>query len=186
MLINVLRENKSGLSCVVDRDKPYDLDVLKSLPSTLHLSSSALVGVGFVDTLQSLSVAASGSLSSPMAYTGTSFGAQLLTLDFQFGGKIDVSIFAHVYANSSTNYDNAGVSALGVAGANLGNAISWGGIFNLKDSRGNSITDYSALSADSGFNYAKAYVSSVPLPAAAWLLGSGLLGLVGMMRRRVA
>ncbi len=142
----------------------------------------------FGDTLQSLSVAASGSLSSPMAYTGTSFGAQLLTLDFQFGGKIDVSIFAHVYANSSTNYDNAGVSALGVAGAgaNLGNAISWGGIFNLKDSRGNSITDYSALSADSGFNYAKAYVSSVPLPAAAWLFGSGLLGLVGMMRRQVA
>jgi hypothetical protein len=27
-------------------------------------------------------------------------------------------------------------------------------------------------------------VSSVPLPAAAWLFGSGLLGLVGIARRR--
>ena len=29
-------------------------------------------------------------------------------------------------------------------------------------------------------------VTSVPVPAAAWLLGSGLLGLIGVARRRVA
>lgn len=29
-------------------------------------------------------------------------------------------------------------------------------------------------------------VSSVPVPAAAWLLGSGLLGLVGVARRKAA
>jgi len=29
-------------------------------------------------------------------------------------------------------------------------------------------------------------VSSVPVPAAAWLFGSGLLGLIGVARRRVS
>ena len=35
-----------------------------------------------------------------------------------------------------------------------------------------------------GFNGQVAGVSAVPLPAAAWLMGSGLLGLVGVARRR--
>lgn len=44
------------------------------------------------------------------------------------------------------------------------------------------------LEADGDFVYslAGAPVSEVPIPAAAWLLGSGLFGLVGMARRRKA
>ncbi len=44
------------------------------------------------------------------------------------------------------------------------------------------------LEADGDFvyNLAGAPVSEVPIPAAAWLLGSGLFGLVGMARRRKA
>lgn len=44
------------------------------------------------------------------------------------------------------------------------------------------------LSSSGDFTYslAPAAVSAVPVPAAAWLLGSGLLGIGGMMRRRKA
>lgn len=42
------------------------------------------------------------------------------------------------------------------------------------------------LAADGtlSFNGTEPQVSAVPIPAAAWLLGSGLLGLVGVARRK--
>ena len=59
---------------------------------------------------------------------------------------------------------------------------------------GNSIYNYSTNGTllnqmnfpDSGINYTDIAVSSVPVPAAAWLFGSGLLGLVGVARRKAA
>jgi len=44
------------------------------------------------------------------------------------------------------------------------------------------------LESDGDFTYvlAPAAVSAVPVPAAAWLLGSGLMGIGGMIRRRKA
>jgi hypothetical protein len=41
-----------------------------------------------------------------------------------------------------------------------------------------------ALSASGDLTYTIAGVSAVPLPAAIWLLGSGLLGLAGVSRRK--
>lgn len=38
----------------------------------------------------------------------------------------------------------------------------------------------------SGVAYGAAYVAPVPVPAAAWLFGSGLLGLIGVARRKKA
>jgi len=48
---------------------------------------------------------------------------------------------------------------------------------NNSYSRATALTGLGALDA-------LAYVSSIPVPAAAWLFGSGLLGLVGMARRK--
>jgi hypothetical protein len=42
------------------------------------------------------------------------------------------------------------------------------------------------LAANGDFTYSVASVSAVPLPASAWLMGAGLLGLGGVMRRRKA
>jgi hypothetical protein len=42
------------------------------------------------------------------------------------------------------------------------------------------------LSTSGDLTYTIAGVSAVPLPAAVWLLGSGLLGLAGIGRRKKA
>lgn len=43
-----------------------------------------------------------------------------------------------------------------------------------------------SLASNGDFTYSLAPVSAVPLPAAAWLMGAGLVGLGGMVRRRKA
>lgn len=65
--------------------------------------------------------------------------------------------------------------------ANFGNTIYWGGISSITVN-GAPLTDYQLISA-SGADYRYA-TSPVPVPAAAWLLGSGLLGLIGLARRK--
>lgn len=59
--------------------------------------------------------------------------------------------------------------------------LAWGGV-TVTDMYGNAV-DFTASSI-SGFDYAQAYTPAVPVPAAAWLFGSGLAGLVMTARRR--
>lgn len=71
------------------------------------------------------------------------------------------------------------------------------GVFNWSGVYGDAFTlDYAARfpSTDSNFAYVRVFyhfegtvvaASTVPVPAAAWLFGSGLMGLLGMVRRRV-
>lgn len=47
-------------------------------------------------------------------------------------------------------------------------------------------TDYTAMATSGSIDVGVFLVSEVPVPAAVWLLGSGLIGLVGMARRRKA
>jgi hypothetical protein len=103
-------------------------------------------------------------------------------LNIQFGGQIDVNVVGHVYADSGANYDNSGVSALGVADADLGNAITWGGIVELRDANGSLVTDFTARSSDTGFDYANAFAAPVPALTTAWLFGFGLLCMIVMAR----
>lgn len=114
-------------------------------------------------------------------------GTFLFTMPVVFGQLLNLQIYGTVLANSSTqnSYATTNISVVDATGrASLGNTIAWGGIVDLRDANGALITDFSALSATSGFDYANAYVSAVPVPTAAWLFGTGLLGLVGMAQRK--
>ncbi len=54
------------------------------------------------------------------------------------------------------------------------------------DTPGNAVTDDSQINLVNYFPYASFTPSAVPIPAAVWLFGSGLLGLIGMARLKAA
>jgi hypothetical protein len=72
----------------------------------------------------------------------------------------------------------------GTAGA-VWHANSFGGYAFLLRADGSRILDFSASLETNGYNWSDySSAAPVPLPAAAWLLGSGLLALGGIARRR--
>jgi hypothetical protein len=58
------------------------------------------------------------------------------------------------------------------------------GAWNFNTGAGGSLTYYNKASSYYGWAVRDGDVSTVPVPAAAWLFGSGLIGLVGVSRRR--
>ena len=72
-----------------------------------------------------------------------------------------------------------------MAEADLSSTVSWGGISNVLDADGNAVASFSAFNLDGDVDYATAF-NPVPIPAAAWLFGTGLLGLIGLARRQNA
>ena len=71
-------------------------------------------------------------------------------------------------------------TSIATTAADYSHTLAWGGV-NVTDWFGAPIS-FSTTST-SGFNYAVAYSAPVPVPAAVWLFGSGLLGLIGVARR---
>jgi len=109
----------------------------------------------------------------------------------QFGVPFDISIQATVVAIAQLSSTTAKPLSDGVtvasAQALFGNTVFWNGISSVV-SGGQTITDFTVTS-ESGANYATALRPQVvPAPAAVWLLGTGLAGLVGhrWLRRKIS
>ena len=93
------------------------------------------------------------------AYTGTFYPA---CTDSLGGGLCDV--YSQADPQASADYSHT---------------LRWGGI-TVTNQYGTPVVF--TVNSTSGFNYAQP--APVPVPAAAWLFGSGLLGLIGVARRK--
>ncbi|MBI5461430.1 MAG: hypothetical protein HY941_04505 [Gammaproteobacteria bacterium] len=97
-------------------------------------------------------------------------------IPFVFGTAFQMS--ADLTAFTQAQYEASAYS-------NFGSSGYWGGISEVHLADGTILSGYS-LSSASGFDWANAYpTSAVPIPATAWLFGSGLLGLIGIAQRKV-
>jgi hypothetical protein len=128
-------------------------------------------------------------------YTGNSnttgsFGQIVRTVGFVFGGTNQLRLESSAYANAS-----AGVVVYGAGGSaessadfttDFSHTLAWGGITEIKDSSGTVVTGFTAVSAASNFDYAKAYVTAVPEPETYVMLLAGLGVMGGVARRRKA
>lgn len=103
-----------------------------------------------------------------------------LSIPVLFGYQTSLSYTLDLYAypGASTSVGGLGTAADGFA--DYSHTLNWGGITGVYDANGNPVLNFTATST-SGFDYLTSAV--VPLPAAFWLLCSGLLSLFGVARR---
>jgi hypothetical protein len=110
--------------------------------------------------------------------TSAGFGDFTVTVPIRLGNLFDVSMRLDGRAAALTWGDNANA----VSAFSLGDSAYWGGISGITVN-GQSI-DFD-LSSTSGHDWRQSSIpSAVPAPAAVWLLGSGVLGLIGFARSR--
>jgi hypothetical protein len=114
-------------------------------------------------------------------YGDASGGIYALTLPATLGSPQALILTYEVLSQAAKNVVATPASAS--ASAQFGNTFRWLGIQSVMDETGTAIAFN--VSSDSGVNWAQA-VSAVPVPAAAWLFGTGLLGLIGISRRKNA
>jgi hypothetical protein len=106
-----------------------------------------------------------GAVENPAAPTGTTSGATI---------NMDMGSWTAFWNGNEFNQGNHNVSGTYDSGTGA-YTLEWGSLISGGPFDGN--IGYWRLNG-------VATVSSVPVPAAAWLMGSGLLGLVGVARRR--
>ena len=100
------------------------------------------------------------------------------------------TIFATNSAGTISSYDALTHNSLGTFGS-ASSGLAYGNGVIYATSTAGTISSYDALTHNSlgGFGSASsglAYMPSpVPIPAAVWLFGSGLIGLVGLARRKI-
>ena len=140
-------------------------------------STEGINGQGWVSDYSSY--ASSG--NAPITSGSGIFGLQTLVADIILGQNTNVFLRVETAASASTG--GYGVSSADFS-SNLGNTVSWQGITSVT-ANGVSVNDLTAVSSATGFNFVQGVpTSTVPLPAGIWLLGSGLLGMAGVIRKR--
>jgi len=114
----------------------------------------------------------------------------------QSGVPFELAYWLEVYGNVGDSFgtciDSLGSGMCDVyqqatpgVSADYLHTLLWNGMtVSTSSFGGTSVPSYTALSASSGFDYS--LPAAVPVPAAVWLFGSALLGLIGINRRRNA
>lgn len=129
---------------------------------------------------QSLSVEPQGSVWGGDAAPGTF----VFDLPVVFGETLYLSISGEVEARTGVGALFPGPAFVeALAAASLGNTIAWGGILALTDANGAPLSDFSAISPDTGFDYRNAYVA-VPEPGTSALVLTSLVALARARQRR--
>lgn len=96
-----------------------------------------------------------------------------------------VQVSMNAWLSASAVADIAGVgSASSDAATDFGNTIAWGGITELRDPSGQWVSNFSAISSSSGYDYRNAYVSAVPEVPSLALMAAGLAMMGLRLRRR--
>ncbi|MBI3349461.1 MAG: PEP-CTERM sorting domain-containing protein [Burkholderiales bacterium] len=151
--------------------------------AALHLvGTGSACGCTAVDWSARRSVA--GSQGAPLRVTGNGvFGDQLFTAQVIIGSPVSMHLTGEVHSAASGIADFLlGGGASATFEANLSHTIGWGGIVQLRDASGRQITDFTAISTSSGFDYRQSAL--VPEPASWALMLAGALALGGWARNR--
>ncbi|MEZ5562411.1 MAG: hypothetical protein R3F27_05580 [Gammaproteobacteria bacterium] len=143
-------------------------------------SASAAVTVSGAGTY-SVSANGSGAASGGIpAYITFELPVRFNSTDFTA-----LAMWLQTSANGNLLY-GFGLSHGFTATSDFASTLEWGGIDSVRDASGNLVRGWGVTSA-SGFDYSRSYaaqIAAVPAPGALWLLGSGLLGMIGVARRR--
>jgi hypothetical protein len=126
-----------------------------------------------------------GELSTPSPGFAIPFGDQPGPLSFTFEAAFGTEILLTylLQVDTQLTFGNGSAGAFATATADFSNTVAWGGIQSVTLLDGTLVSDWTTTSG-SGFDYGSASV--IPVPAAAWLFGSALLGLAGLRLRRQA
>ena len=82
---------------------------------------------------------------------------------FQFGQPNDILMSLRISSTAGANFVGDFVQLI----TDAGNTASWGGISNVRLLDGTPVTDFTALSSQSGADYSQA-ISAVPIPSLLW------------------
>jgi hypothetical protein len=116
---------------------------------------------------------------------GEGSGVYLVTLPMTPGETIHLRLEAEMWTSAGVGAGSGRPVTLNAgATADLGHTVAWKGIVSLVDADGQPVPVLAALSADTGFDYARAYVSPVPEAPVAALFAAGAALLAWRRRQR--
>ncbi|MCC5794677.1 MAG: hypothetical protein JJT85_08065 [Chromatiales bacterium] len=148
-----------------------------------NLSSGCAAASQCTAGLLGLTPGYEGSLASPLPGFAIPVGDEPGLLSFTIEAAFGLEILVTTVLEMTTQllFGNGSDGVFATATADFANTVVWGGIQSVVLEDGTIVTDWTTVSG-SGFDYGSATI--IPLPAAGWLFGSLLLGLVGLKRRR--